>query len=56
MPDMAIISKFTHLTLVSFPDAPPTRGKERLVPVTIDAKLGPNDGCCGMRNHNQLGF
>ena len=27
--------------LVSFPDAPPTRGKERLV--TIDAKLGPND-------------
>ena len=27
--------------IVSFPDAPPTRGKERLV--TIDAKLGPND-------------
>ena len=28
-------------SIVSFPDAPPTRGKERLV--TIDAKLGPND-------------
>ena len=27
--------------IVSFPDAPPTRGKERLV--TIDANLGPND-------------
>ena len=31
----------TVYTVVSFPDAPPTRGKERLV--TIDAKLGPND-------------
>ena len=32
---------YIPILLVSFPDAPPTRGKERLV--TIDAKLGPND-------------
>ena len=56
----SLITIFCGGRVVSFPDAPPTTGKERLV--TIDAKLGPNDVIypaverCGMRNHNQLGF